>query len=52
MYLFVKPHQDEVEKIVPGARYITILREPLSAFESNYVYMGFQKAKNATLNGR
>jgi len=27
-----------------------LLREPLDTFESNYVYMGAQKARNATLN--
>ena len=30
----------EVSKIVPGAKFITILREPLELFESNAVYFG------------
>ncbi len=40
----------EVNKMVPGAQYITILRDPLWTFESNYVYMGAQNARKADLN--
>ncbi len=41
---------DEVRKIVPDAKFVTILREPLDTFESNYVYMGAQKSRRADLN--
>ncbi len=41
---------DEVTRIIPDAKHITILREPLSTFESNYVYMGAQSARKADLN--
>ena len=40
----------EVKKIIPEAKFFTILREPMDTFESNYVYMGAQKARGADLN--
>ncbi len=40
----------EVLRIVPEATFITILRDPIATFESNYVYMGKQKALNTSLN--
>ncbi len=41
---------DEVHRILPDAKFMTILREPLATFESNYVYMGAQNARKADLN--
>ncbi len=42
-----KWNYSEVLKMVPGAKFITILREPLRVFESNLVY--FNRARNRTL---
>ena len=36
-------NHDEVEKIIPDAIHITLLRDPVSCYESNYVYMGLEK---------
>lgn len=36
---------DEVRKVLPSALYVTLLREPVACFESNYVYMGLQVNK-------
>ena len=33
---------DEVHKILPDAVFITLLRNPVRCYESNYVYMGLQ----------
>ena len=33
---------EEVHKILPDAVFITLLRDPVQCFESNYVYMGLQ----------
>ena len=41
----------EVRKIIPEAKFVTILRDPLAAFESSYVYMGLQKLLKVDLNG-
>ncbi len=41
---------EKVLEMVPGAKIVTILREPLSAFESNYIYMGVQNARKADIN--
>lgn len=41
---------DEVFKIVPDAKLFTILREPISNFESNYVFMGAQSARSLNIN--
>ncbi len=41
----------EVARMIPEARYITILREPLSLFESGYVYFGLQRARGLDING-
>ena len=35
---------NEVKRILPSAVYVTLLRNPVDCFESNYVYMGLQKA--------
>ena len=40
----------EVSKLIPDAKHVTIFREPLDTFESNYVYMGAQSARKADLN--
>ncbi len=42
---------EEVGKIIPRAKFITILREPLSLFESGYVYFGLQKVRGIDING-
>ena len=33
---------EEVHKILPEAVFITLLRDPVHCFESNYVYMGLE----------
>ena len=33
---------EEVHKILPDAVFITLLRDPVHCYESNYVYMGLQ----------
>ena len=33
---------EEVHKILPDAVFITLLRNPVQCYESNYVYMGLQ----------
>ncbi len=38
-------NHSEVSKMVPGAKFVTILREPLELFESNAVYFGNAQAK-------
>ena len=41
--LHTKWNQKEVESVLgPGARYVTILRDPVTAFESLYNYMHFR----------
>ncbi len=40
-----------MRKIIPEAKFVTILRDPLAAFESSYVYMGLQKLLKVDLNG-
>ena len=34
---------DEAQKMIPEAKFITLLRDPSACFESNYVYMGLQE---------
>ncbi len=41
----------EMRKVLPGAVYVTLLRDPVDAFESNYVYMGLEKANKMDING-
>jgi hypothetical protein len=41
----------EVKKLLPTAKYITILRDPVEDFESNYVYMGLERAFKMDING-
>ena len=33
---------EEVHKILPDAVFLTLLRNPVQCYESNYVYMGLQ----------
>lgn len=41
----------EVQKILPSdAKYVTILRDPVNSFESNYVYMGLQNMHKMDIN--
>ena len=40
----------EIKKMIPGATYITLLRDPVDCFESNYVYMGLEKAYKMDIN--
>lgn len=40
----------EMEKVLPEASYITLLRDPVDCFESNYVYMGLEKAFKMDIN--
>ena len=40
----------EVKKVLPAAVYITLLRDPVTCYESNYVYMGLEKAFKMDIN--
>ncbi|XP_023347053.1 galactosylceramide sulfotransferase isoform X3 [Eurytemora carolleeae] len=40
----------EIKKVLPTAVYITILRDPVDCFESNYVYMGLQNLYKMDIN--
>ena len=40
----------EMKKVLPDAVYVTLLRDPIDAFESNYVYMGLEKAFKMNIN--
>ena len=37
-------------KLLPDALYITLLRNPVTCYESNYVYMGLEKAFKMDIN--
>ena len=37
-------------KLLPDALYITLLRDPVTCYESNYVYMGLEKAFKMDIN--
>ncbi|XP_023339078.1 galactosylceramide sulfotransferase isoform X2 [Eurytemora carolleeae] len=41
---------DEVKKILPSAIYITILRNPVDCYESNYVYMNLKNIFKMDIN--
>ncbi len=41
----------EVKKVLPSAVYVTLLRDPVECFESNYVYMGLEKKFGVDING-
>ena len=36
--------------MLPSAVYITLLRNPVDCYESNYVYMGLEKAYRMDIN--
>lgn len=40
----------EVKKLLPTAFFITILRDPVDCYESNYVYMGLKKVYKMDIN--
>lgn len=40
----------EVKQVLPDAVYITLLRDPVNCYESNYVYMGLQNAFKMDIN--
>ena len=39
-----------MKKVLPEALYITLLRDPVNCYESNYVYMGLQNAFRMDIN--
>ena len=39
-----------MKRLLPDAKYISILRDPVDAFESNYVYMGLQNFFKMDIN--
>ena len=39
-----------INQVLPNAKYLTLLRDPVDSFESNYVYMGLEKAFNMDIN--
>jgi len=41
---------EEVLRVLPSALYVTLLREPVACFESNYVYMGLQGVYEMDIN--
>ena len=34
---------NELKKVIPNAIHVTLLRDPVNCYESNYVYMGLEK---------
>lgn len=40
----------EVRKLIPEATFVTLLRDPVECFESNYVYMGWEKQLNMSVS--
>jgi len=42
---------EEVQKVIPNAVHLTILRDPVNCFESNFVYMGLEKRYKMKING-
>ena len=34
---------NELKKVIPNAIHVTLLRDPVKCYESNYVYMGLEK---------
>lgn len=41
---------NEVRKLLPSATFVTLLRDPVDCWESNYVYMGLQNAFKMDIN--
>ena len=40
----------ELQKIVPDAVHVTLLRDPVTCYESNYVYMGLERVFKMDIN--
>ena len=40
----------EVKKVIPNAFFLTLLRDPVDCFESNYVYMGLENVFKMDIN--
>lgn len=40
----------EVKRLIPEAKFVTILRDPVDSFESNYVYMGLERVFKMDIN--
>ena len=41
---------NEVLHLIPSATFVTLLRDPVDCWESNYVYMGLQNAFKMDIN--
>ena len=41
---------NEVRRLLPNATFVTILRDPVACFESNFVYMGLQQDFGMDIN--
>ena len=41
---------NEVRRLLPNATFLTILRDPVACFESNFVYMGLQQDFGMDIN--
>jgi len=42
---------NEVNKVIPNALHLTILRDPVNCYESNFVYMGLENRYRMKING-
>ena len=49
-YVFSVWNYQEVRKALPSAVYVSLLRDPVDCFESNYVYMGLQNIFKMDIN--
>ena len=50
IYPSSKWNYKEVRRFLPKAAFITILRDPVDCFESNFVYMGLQRDFRMDIN--
>ena len=50
IYPSSKWNYKEVRRLLPNAAFITILRDPVDCFESNFVYMGLQRDFRMDIN--
>jgi len=41
---------NELKKVIPNAIHVTLLRDPVNCYESNYVYMGLEKIFRMDIN--
>ena len=41
---------NEVRRLLPNATFLTILRDPVACFQSNFVYMGLQQDFGMDIN--